>query len=190
MIGDPHGQRRWPRWRCSIERQLFLVRRQKPLVRYPPACDVRGLAHSNVRKRPLADVLLRDVTCNVGCMSRRKHAVRTTIWLGLLALLAWTIWRSSDASLPPLARGVRWSGNGELVFRDRINTVYPIGSSETALLSDLREQGFAVDRRSSGSSQATVSRFFGCGDLNWSVHWTANNGRLTDRRGIWGANCL
>lgn len=132
----------------------------------------------------------RLLTCALRtCMFDRRHPIRTAFWTVLLALVVWTAWRSTDLSLPPLARGVRWSGNGDTIFRNRIRTLYPIGSPEEALRRDLAEQGFAIEHHS-GRSRAELSRFIGCGSLFWTVDWKAKSGRLTEARGIWGEVCL
>ena len=121
-------------------------------------------------------------------MSRRKKAFFLVLLLVLSACL-WGGWRASDASLPPIARGVRGVKAGEQIFRERIKNRYPIGSLETGLTTDLKRQGFQL-RLGSRFSRATISRFFYCGQLEWMITWKADRGRLTEVNGIFGATCV
>lgn len=128
---------------------------------------------------------------NGSAMKRRHVAV-----LVLAMLCAWTTWRCSDLSLPPIARGLPAEfAKGDPVFKQRVAERYPLGSSEASMRRDLRLQGFAVkmSRRKGGRSSgtATVSRFNGCGTTDWVVRWRADpNDRLTEVFGLYGATCL
>jgi len=122
-------------------------------------------------------------------MFARRHPIFATLLTAALALILWTAWRSTDLSLPPLARGTRWADDGRTIFQQRIMETYPIGSSEEALLRDLRNQGFAI-KRGRDLSKAEVYRFIGCGSRFWSVRWKAEKGRLTWSYGVLGAVCV
>lgn len=112
---------------------------------------------------------------------------------GFLAISAgWLTWRLSDVSLPPIARGMLATfAEGDRIFRDRIQTGYPIGSPASQLMSDLNAQGFEItSHQSPKPSVGTLWRFNGCGESVWSVSWLTSDGRLTMVHGLYGANCL
>lgn len=123
-----------------------------------------------------------------------RRGCLTTFAILILALVGttgWLIWRASDASLPPLAKGLsRHINEGDQQFKRRIEGQYPVGSPEAKLISDLKSQGFQVTVRLGESSEGRLSRFIGCGDKVWSVYWHAGNGKLTKVLANYGAVCL
>jgi hypothetical protein len=121
-------------------------------------------------------------------MSRRQ-IIFVLVLLFALSAMMWGGWRASDASLPPIARGIRGVKAGEQVFRERVGSRYRLGSSEADLVMDLERQGFRLTLDPQ-LSRATVSRIIICGQLEWIVTWKANRGRLTEVNGIFGATCV
>jgi len=125
-------------------------------------------------------------------MLRRGCIATAALVILLLAMTgSWFVWRASDASLPPLAKGMpsRFD-EGNRQFKRRIEKLYPPGSSEDRLISDLRSQGFDVTLRSNGLSEGILSRFIGCGDKQWSVRWDADANKLKKVYAVYGAICL
>lgn len=109
----------------------------------------------------------------------------------VIAVFAWAAWQSSDASLPPLAKGLsRTFKTGEQQLNQRLKTLYPVGSSERRLIVDLEAQGFTISTGDDGLSEANVRRFIGCGDKIVSIRWHARAGIITRILGIYGAVCL
>ena len=113
------------------------------------------------------------------------------------ALIGWSCWTLSDWTLPQIVRG------GGDVFRTRILQRYPVGSSEQALISDLREEGFQikiydarcpVERPTLGRSQcystADYDRPFiiPAATRGWFVNWIGKNGRIAEITANHGAD--
>jgi hypothetical protein len=81
------------------------------------------------------------------------------------------------------------------VFDQRVHERYPIGSSEAALVSDLRGQGFGI----SDNRQSPLERFrkfaIDCSYISivpghtWEILWTAVDGRITDIGAIFIQSC-
>jgi hypothetical protein len=118
----------------------------------------------------------------------RKAAVRCLLLLAV-ALCSWLTWQASEASLPPLARGIRYSADGEKVFQRRLAQSYPAGSSEADLIRELERQGFSVTRDPQ-LSIASLTRFGGCGPLKWMVNWKAEKDALKEIHGAYGLECF
>lgn len=125
-------------------------------------------------------------------MLRRGCITTAAFVILLLAMTAsWFVWRASDASLPPLAKGMTSRfDEGNRQFKRRIEQRYPLGSSEDRLVSDLKSQGFDVTLRPNSLSEGVLSRFIGCGDKQWSVRWYADTGKLKKVYAVYGAICL
>lgn len=124
---------------------------------------------------------------------RRSHAALIAIVL----FCGWSAWRCSPyAPLPPIARDLPSDfAKGERVFAARVAARYPLGSPEQFIRSDLRRQGFNIDKahpsRGPRKWEARVSRFNGCGGTEWIIKWRADlQGRLSEVRTIYGATCL
>ena len=104
------------------------------------------------------------------------------------AVVAWSCWTLADWTLPRVVRG-----QGD-AFKTRILERYPVGSSEQALISDLRKEGFEIelyaehcpiDRPSLGRgcySIATYDRPFIIPAVSrgWQVVWVGNEGRIAE----------
>jgi hypothetical protein len=81
------------------------------------------------------------------------------------------------------------------VFDQRVHKRYPIGSSEAALITDLRQQGFGI----SNSIQGPPGRFqkfaIDCSYVSifpghtWEILWAASDDRITDIGSIFIQNC-
>lgn len=81
------------------------------------------------------------------------------------------------------------------VFDQRVRQRYPIGSSEAALIDDMRVEGFGI----ATNSQSPPDRFskfaIQCGYISiatthgWEIEWSAANGRLTDIAGVFMPQC-
>jgi hypothetical protein len=109
----------------------------------------------------------------------------------LLGFVGWTVWRVSDAALPPLAKsGGSTSSGSRAGFNERVRSRYAVGSSEARMVADLRAQGFHVVVRREDFSEARLGRFIGCGDMVWLITWRATRGKLTDIQAVQGADCL
>lgn len=133
---------------------------------------------------------------------RLKMPSKRMFWRGCLATLAisifallsaigWIVWRASDASLPPLAKGLTGSfDEKERQFKRRIEQLYPVGSSRDRLVSDLRSQGFDLHLNPGEFSEAHLSRFIGCGDKRWRITWLADGDALREVTAVHGAFCL
>jgi hypothetical protein len=96
--------------------------------------------------------------------------------------------------LPPIARnlpGVFSEGNIE--FNRRVENLFPIGSSETGLVSELTSQGFK--RRHDDDNGGQILHSFSIENTNfpcetiWRVSWRAANGNVSERFGVYGAIC-
>lgn len=124
---------------------------------------------------------------------RRRGCLTTFAILFTVIVIAigWFVWQNSDASLPPLAKGLSPKfEEGDKQFKRRIERLYPIGSSEERLKADLRSQGFRVTLRSQGLSEGTLSRVILCGGKEWDVRWYAEAGKLSEVIAVYGATCL
>jgi hypothetical protein len=108
--------------------------------------------------------------------------------VSLLVFAGHLYWRSSDWALPPIAQGMQ-SGfeQGDALFKERVRSRYPIGTSERTLIGDLQRQGFTL---SPDRSHADLKRFIGCGDKVWSVRWRAHGGKVAEVIGLFYPNCL
>lgn len=80
-------------------------------------------------------------------------------------------------------------------FDQRIRQRYPVGSSEAALVSDLRRQGFGTATNSQSPPERFRNFAIQCGYVSlvpthtWEVQWTAVDGRITDIAGVFIPNC-
>jgi hypothetical protein len=79
-------------------------------------------------------------------------------------------------------------------FDERVRAEFPIGTSEEEMLRSLRWQGFKRDVADFGGDRRHVpymSRptMIPCG-ASYSVFWEAEDGRLTDVRGIYDVTCF
>lgn len=125
-----------------------------------------------------------------GCL-----AIVGVVLVLLLASVGWFTWQGSDASLPPLAKGMPNSfADGDRVFKNRMARLYPLGSSAQRLESDLKVQGFSVaafdERPGQTSRVADLHRFIGCGDKVWQVNWQAVGDKLTEVSATFGPVCM
>ncbi|MES2095512.1 MAG: hypothetical protein V4459_02015 [Pseudomonadota bacterium] len=127
----------------------------------------------------------------IGCV-----AVVGTIFMLLLAAVGWFFWQGSEASLPPLGKGMPGTSfaEGNRVFKQRVARLYPVGSSARRLESDLREQGFSIrvveDRPGQIVHLSELHRFIGCGDKVWEVDWRAAVDALTEVSARYGPVCM
>ena len=98
----------------------------------------------------------------------------------------WSLSRTYPNPLPPLVQSFSMTNNE---FNQRIYERFPLGSSESALMQELRGEGFKE------TTQHPVPEFramqllgskFPC-KLRWLVLWKADrSGNITDRLGMYG----
>lgn len=110
-------------------------------------------------------------------------------WLPLALAMASC---SGDARLPPLAQGLDPDvETAQAEFDARVKRRYPVGTSEEALLTDLRRQGFSIRPAFGGLRSADLYRSNYCGRTLWSVRWRVGAARkLTSIFGVYGLQCL
>ncbi len=82
----------------------------------------------------------------------------------------------------------------EVEFADRVRAEFPVGSSEQEMLWTLRWQGFRRDEANFGGERGRVpymgrETLVPCG-ASYRVYWEAEDGRLTDVRGIRDVTCF
>jgi len=88
---------------------------------------------------------------------------------------------------PPIARDLPKSFGPTPDFDKRIKQQYPIGSDETRLLTDLRNERFSIVESHDPSSPYRLSAnyksgHFPCGET-WIVQWTGEHGKINDVAG-------
>ena len=73
------------------------------------------------------------------------------------------------------------------LFDQRVKAQFPVGSSETSLVEELRKQGFAIGRdyRRVDWRSASITRGMLIKTL-WSVRWRAKAGQIEDIWGVYG----
>ncbi|WP_407526156.1 hypothetical protein [Methylobacterium oryzisoli] len=134
---------------------------------------------------------------------RSAFRSRRALALGLLAAallatagLAVLLKRPERIFLPPLARDLPANfREADAAFKARIAAVFPIGSSEAALVERLRAQGFALPAGQATPDGPRESRAvfrqtsFPC-NLAWHVRWRAEHDRLVEVSADYGGTCL
>jgi len=117
--------------------------------------------------------------------SRRSSAL--LIGVALLVLLS----ACSDRA-PPLGRGLPETfGPTAPYFDTRLKERFPVGSDATRLLTELRNEGFAVkgDREPNQFSARYQAHGLVC-KKSWTVYWTAEQGKIAAISGSHNQACL
>jgi hypothetical protein len=113
--------------------------------------------------------------------------------LPLLVLLA----ASPTVATPPLLQDLpAMLPESETAFEGRLAEAFPRGSSENALITRLRAEGFGrspADLSGPDPSKEHLASFVlpgsGCA-VTWRVRWRAEAGRIVSVSGVYDATCL
>ena len=98
---------------------------------------------------------------------------------------------ASNRPLPPIAdklpADVR---DAERVFDQRVRAAYPVGSAESAVISELQNGGFKISPRGpDGYRSADIQRGSAICTTIWSVRWKADAKSITEAFGVFGHRC-
>jgi hypothetical protein len=99
------------------------------------------------------------------------------------------------ASQPQIGRNLPSAfHDANVAFDERVKERFPIGSSESALLAELKHEGFKV---SESTTEAAAFNFFALYDapgfpcrLFWKVLWTSADAKITAIAGRYSGVCL
>ena len=119
---------------------------------------------------------------------------RAIIGIAFLALAAICVPACSDPP-PKIGRDLpRTFADARPVFDKRIRELFPIGSDEAALLTELRTERFKIQAETTSPSQYESSAVFTANQLvcsaTWAIHWSSAGGKVTAITGDYGATCL
>jgi hypothetical protein len=73
-------------------------------------------------------------------------------------------------------------------FDRRVKSRFPLGSQESALLNELRIEGFTITSTNPASAALTVHHL-AC-NLRYSIRWRAENRKITSVAGDYDPSCL
>ena len=114
--------------------------------------------------------------------------------IGLAAALAVLSLSSCADSRPPIGSGLPWDiAEGRSAFNQRVTDRFPVGSSEQALLTELRRERFtvtAIPQPDPYQSRAAYTAHQIVCAATWTVVWRSEDGTIAAIAGGYGTVCL
>jgi len=104
------------------------------------------------------------------------------------ALLATFGWGCTNTT-PPIAQGLPISFGPTSEFPTRLRERFPVGSSEQAVVAELRAEGFTIQPAAHTSTAVYEASRFPCRNV-WKVEWAAEAQKITTITGEARAICL
>jgi hypothetical protein len=119
--------------------------------------------------------------------TRKAEACRLT-WHRLMPLsaLALSMLCACSDRAPPIGRDLPKTFGYTPAFEQRLRQRFPIGSDEQNLLTELRSERFTIDKmHDSPSRVSALYKVSGlpCGE-EWTVQWSADQGKITEITGV------
>lgn len=93
---------------------------------------------------------------------------------------------SEAEKIPEIARGLPATyAEGEKIFDARLKARFPVGTSETDIVEELKRQGFSISEGPRGRFATFIEKRLVVSNV-WNVGWEADNGMLSMVWGIYG----
>ena len=93
---------------------------------------------------------------------------------------------SGAAGVPEIARDLPATyAEGEKIFDSRLKARFPVGTSETDIVEELKRQGFSINEGPNGRFATFIEKRLVVSNV-WNVGWEADNGTLSKVWGIYG----
>lgn len=106
----------------------------------------------------------------------------------LFAALAMLLSAACSNSEPPIGRGLPKTFGYTPAFEERLKQRFPIGSDEQKLLVELRSEKFKIEEVKDPSSPHRFSAHYDVSEVacreEWTIQWTAEQGKITDITGL------
>lgn len=93
---------------------------------------------------------------------------------------------SGAAQIPEIARDLPATyTEGEQVFDARLKARFPVGTEESAVIGELKRQGFSINEGQHGPFATFIERKLIVSNV-WNVGWEAENGSISKLWGVYG----
>ena len=90
------------------------------------------------------------------------------------------------AEIPEIARDLPATyAEGEQVFDARLKVRFPVGTTEGAIVEELKRQGFSINEGPQGQFATFVEQRLVVSNV-WHVGWEADNGTISKVWGVYG----
>lgn len=94
--------------------------------------------------------------------------------------------RNGAPEIPAIARDLPATyTEGEQVFDTRLKARFPVGTSESAMVKELKRQGFSINEDSHGRFATFIENGLVVSNV-WNVGWEADNGTISKVWGVYG----
>lgn len=127
-------------------------------------------------------------------MKKLVRAILLMLGVAASALFLWLGTTFFDFTLPEMLQVGAPTEAGEAAYRERMLSRFPVGSSQSDLLTGLTEMGFQINpksERTSGSMQRLVRGGMLFCDRLFVVYWKGDaDGQLTEVSPRYLAHCL
>lgn len=100
---------------------------------------------------------------------------------------------------PPIGRGLPPEfAKANPIFDQHVKARFPVGSSEAAMISELRREHFKIGQLNPArpvkdefefGAMRTATITFGC-NAEWQVYWAARSDKITHILGSYGDSCF
>jgi hypothetical protein len=139
------------------------------------------------RREPIVVATSHPVRCS-------RQALRALGRIGLAVVVAFSV--SSCDAVPPIARDLPSTlADLQPAFDQRVKERFPVGASEQEIVAELRDEGFTpLDPKkwklgTFASVAAYEARRFPC-VFDWTIYWSAENGKIAAIKGGFFSGCL